>query len=421
MEKADTETVKPMNLVLRPALPEGEDKPRKQDPKDQKGRRQMSSIDLPLLAVKQAEETMIHDVLPFSGFNETEPAPPPLFPPVQSTSAQHIPWASSHIEDDDTSGTQPKIPRLSVRVKDSVARQLEDGELGESDDDGDSDGGLVIDETASATEDSCADIKDTEGKQDPTVAASTPPVSMEMETSSPISSSQPRSSQSYLDKLDAKNPIQKDPCPPKPGISGTDALPPQSGRLRPNEKVGRVEKAARSALGNHLVIVLKSSPRPSGKGQTLLKKIYSSCVRVFAYKGRTRTTQVISFMRDTFQGFAFGSDVGPSWNPPNPAAVFTSELKHAHRVCGSDVPKWWKHADRFEAASRRLQKARVELRRMMKEGEEASSRKERIPVLTHGKLHQHQRQPRFGETMATFSVSSLTPPSTASEFQCCTT
>ena len=137
-----------MNLVLRPALPEGEDKPRKQDPKDQKGRRQMSSIDLPLLAVKQAEETMIHDVLPFSGFNETEPAPPPLFPPVQSTSAQHIPWASSHIEDDDTSGTQPKIPRLSVRVKDSVARQLEDGELGESDDDGDSDGGLVIDENS---------------------------------------------------------------------------------------------------------------------------------------------------------------------------------------------------------------------------------------------------------------------------------
>ena len=420
VEEAGTETVKPMKLVLHPALPEGEDKPRKQVPEDQEGS-QMSSVDLPLLAVKQTEKTMIHDVLPFSGFNETEPAPPPpFFPPVQSRSAQHIPWASSHIEDD-TSGTQPKIPRLSVRVKDSVTRQLEDGELGESDDDDDSDGGLVIDETASATEDSFADVKDTEGEQESTVAASTPPVSMEMETSSPISSLQTRSSQSLLDKLDVKNPIQKKPCPPKPGISGTNVPPSQSSRVRPNEKVGRIEKAARSALGNHLVIVLKSSPRPSGKGQTLLKKIHSSCVSVFAYKGRTRTTQVISFMRNMFQGFAFGSDVGPSWNPPNPAAVFTSELQHAHRICGNDVPKWWKHADRFEAASKRLQKARVELRRMMKEGEEASTREQRIPVLTHGKLHQHQRQPRFGETMATFSANSLTPPATASEFQCCTT
>ena len=431
--KPSTETVKPTSRVLSSApennlskaavtLLEGEDKLRKQDPNDQKGKR-MPSVDLPLLAVKHTSETLIHDVLPFSGFNETEPVPPPLFPPVQSTSAQHIPWASSHVEDD-TSGTQPKVPRLSVHVRDSIAGQLEDGELGGSDvNDDDSDGGLVIDETASATEDSCADIKDTEGEEDSTVAAdqvSTPPVSMETETSSPISHLPTRSSQSYLDKLDAKNPVQKKPCPPKPGTSGSDAPPPQYSRLRPNEKVGRVDKAARSALGNHLATVLKKSTKPSGKGQTLLKKLYSSCVRVFAYKGRTRKTQVISFMRNMFQGFAFSADVGPSWNPPNPAAVFTSELKRAHHLCGNDVTKWWKHVDCFEAASKRLQKARLKLRHMMKEGEEASSSQEkRIPVLTHGKLHHHQ-QPCFGETMATFGASSLTAPSTARESPCST-
>ena len=431
--KPNTETVKLTSRVLSPApenklsreavtLPQGEDKLRKQGPNDQKGR-QMPSVDLPLLAVKQTSETLIHDVLPFSGFNETEPTPP-LFPPVQSTSTQHIPWASSHVEDD-TSGTQPKVPRLSVRVRDSTAGQLEDGELEGSDvDDDDSDGGLVIDETASATEDSCADIKDTEGKEDSTVAAdqvSTPPVSMEMETSAPISNLPTRSSQSYLDKLDVKNPVQKKPFSPKPGTSGSDALPPQSSRLRPNEKVGRIDKAARNALGNHLAIILKNSPKPSGKGQTVLKKLYSSCVRVFGYKGRTRTTRVISFMRDMFQGFAFSTDVGPSWNPPNPAAVFTSELKHAHRLCGNDVAKWWKHADRFEAASKRLQKARLKLRQMMKEREEAGSQEKRIPVLTHGKLHQHHPVPRFGETMATFGASSLTAPSTTRESQYCTT
>ena len=428
--KPSTETVKPRSRVLSLApgnrlsreaatLPQGEGKLRKQDPNGQKGR-QMPSIDL--LAVKPTSETLIHDVLPFSGFNETEPTPP-LFPPVQSTSAQHIPWASSHVEGD-MSGTQPKVPRLSVHVRDSTAGQLEEGELGGSDvNDDDSDGGLVIDETASATEDSCADMKDTEREEDLTVAAdqvSTPPVSMEMETLAPTSSLPTRSSKSYLDKLDTKNPVQKKPCSPKPGASGSAGPLPQSSRLRPSEKVGRIEKAARNALGSHLAITLKNSPKPSGKGQTVLKKLYSSCVRVFGYKGRTRTTRVISFMRDMFQGFAFSTDVGPSWNPPNPAAVFTSELKHAHRLCGNDVAKWWKHADRFEAASKQLQKARLKLRQMMKDREEAGGQEKRIPVLTHGKLHQHHPVPRFGEAMPTFGASSLTAPSTAREFQCST-
>ena len=365
------------------------------------------------------------DVLPFSSFNET---PQPLFPPHPPSQSLPIQREPPSLEltqlnpprvEHSSTYSQPEAPQsYSVHVKESLVEKLDEREDGELDVSDDSDGGLVIDETASGTDDLCTETNESEAEAIRTIVADhmeipptadhagitpltvhmeippdhsgTPPVVTQTEMlGSSTSHPMMRPSQSPSAQLGTRNLIHKQPRSSLPSVDDLPQFNPQQFPRR----VGKVESVAISTIGNQLVTTLNKSQRPGGKGPILLEKLYFCCVHVFEYKGRTSNEKVIAFMQKTFEGSAFARDVGPSWNPSKPAEVYVNELRHILHLCGDDEIKWWEQVNRFSAGARLLRKERNRLKQMMKEEKSASGLQEKASVFVSGKSQQ-RRKPR---------------------------